>query len=1090
MAFGLPLVLLASAVAAPMSASAAALETDCSTLAQPTQEAAVQVAGDCDAPVEITEATNETTRAWALPDGKIRQEISAAPVRVQKGGEWVATDLTLVQQADGSIAPKAHPAELVISGATSESGVHELAILGEGDDQVAMGWTGPLPAPTLSADKATYPEVMPGVDLVVQATTRGVESFYIVKTPTAASQVTTLTVPIVGDDVTSHHLGTDGQLKLLDKSKKPVAGSPTPLMWDAQTDPRTGDPTNVVVMESDATTRKATDVSAQAEPIEAAGVNLTITPDADFFNDPDTVYPVTIDPTITYDDPTWDTWVRDGVTTDLSTTTYLEIGASGGKASRSMVNFNVSALKGAIITDATVGFYNYMSASCERLNWEIWQVGGSNTETRWTNQPTWHSRSGVASTVKGGPTCTAPGFIWVNAKPFFQEAANVGRNVGYLGVRASDETSNLTQKRFYSQNYSDTTKSPTATVTYEPGPTLSASGISKNLDNTAFATSCVTGASRPVVNTFTPQFFASFTHPTLPSFSAEFEYTNLSGAVLGTETVGSVPVGQAARVSVPWDKFVNGESYRWRVRSRDTAANAIGIYSAWCEFTVRAVAFSSGPSSVPVETVPSSTVDPNSAEFPVEEPAGNEFIPGVDDQTPYTPTPDSGEVFTETSDDESDVHAAGSLEAAATVDTSNDFTAPTSTSPPSAAAEQACAAADGSTTSAPSGNYDCLAFDNGVSALSVPDPIAFPDSDFDAEAADAMASASSVAAPGTLRNIPLPQECAKVAYGQWVVSRYQACYRDRVFYSATDIVNGKVSVTGKAIYDLWRVARQSPRSETWDYHLILKNLYVTGTATAALAKPGYLKCMRGCTTRLNIAAVPAGRFESWAQISGTAYMPVGKNVKREDQAIMELNITRPDTSSLLTVRIHSNWVRCDRALKGSDVAGCVVPNFIPSLSYHKQGKYPDMANHIYAAQQSELPGKPGGVLNGQPGSEHALRRLYDDNLRDRNGRKACPSGLRDKVGAPKSTSCDEYPFRSTYQGAHTGDPYGNNPRTFKFCKFPEADADFGSKGYSRCFINAKQNSVGGSWIGVFYGDSSTGMRILDNDKFYVRINSN
>src|SRR4051812_7896861 len=92
-------------------------------------------------------------------------------------------------------------------------------------------------------------------------------------------------------------------------------------MWDAQTDPVTGEPTNVVAMDSAATTRKATDVSSAAEPIEAAGVNLTITPDADFSTNPSTVYPVTIDPTITYSDPSWDTWVRDGVTTDLSSTT-------------------------------------------------------------------------------------------------------------------------------------------------------------------------------------------------------------------------------------------------------------------------------------------------------------------------------------------------------------------------------------------------------------------------------------------------------------------------------------------------------------------------------------------------------------------------------------------------------------------------------------------------------------------------------------------------------------------------------------------------------------------------------------------------
>ena len=378
MTAGLPLALITGSLMAP-GAAAATPQSDCSQLKQYTQHDAVQVAADCDAEVEITQAVNETTQTWALPDGRIRQEISAAPRRVDKNGEWVPLDLTLVQQSDGSVAPKAHPGDLVISGATKGSDVHELATLGEGGDQVAMGWKGSLPEPTLSENKATYSEVMPGIDLVVQATPRGVESLYTVKTKAAAKQVTKLTIPIVGDDVASHRMDEKGNLELLDENRKPVAASPNPLMWDAQTDPRNGDPTNVVPIQSSAAAREATDTSVQAETIDSAGVNLTITPDADFLTDPDTVYPVTIDPTVTFEDPTWDTWVRNGITSDLSTYDWLEIGASGGKASRSLVNFRVEPLKGATITDATVGFYNYFSASCSPLIWQIFTVGHSDT---------------------------------------------------------------------------------------------------------------------------------------------------------------------------------------------------------------------------------------------------------------------------------------------------------------------------------------------------------------------------------------------------------------------------------------------------------------------------------------------------------------------------------------------------------------------------------------------------------------------------------------------------------------------------------------------------------------------------------------
>ena len=72
--------------------------------------------------------------------------------------------------------------------------------------------------------------------------------------------------------------------------------------------------------------------------------------------------------------------------------------------------------------------------------------------------------------MKAGPSCATPGFIWADATAFFQEGANAGRGIGYMGVRTSDETNNDTQKRFRSQNYSDTTKSPTATVIYQTNP--------------------------------------------------------------------------------------------------------------------------------------------------------------------------------------------------------------------------------------------------------------------------------------------------------------------------------------------------------------------------------------------------------------------------------------------------------------------------------------------------------------------------------------------------------------------------------------------------------------------------------------------
>ena len=219
------------------------------------------------------------------------------------------------------------------------------------------------------------------------------------------------------------------------------------------------------------------------------------------------------------------------------------------------------------------------------------------------------------------------------------------------------------------------------------------------------------------------------------------------------------------------------------------------------------------------------------------------------------------------------------------------------------------------------------------------------------------------------------------------------------------------------------------------------------------------------------------RNGNWIQFSATVTPPVSQGKRITKYAIMAYKIARPGDVGVAALTVNSNWVRCDRALKGSKSTGCVVPNFIPKLRYSKRGRYPDLANHIYRAQRSSLPGKPGGK---------ALTRLDDTKLRRKNGNRACPSGLRGRVGAPRSTSCDEYPFRSTYQGAYTVDPRHNRPRVPDGCNMRPLYSSF-PKGYSRCFINARQNENGGRWVGRFYGTGQGGQRLLDGDGFYVSI---
>jgi hypothetical protein len=88
-------------------------------------------------------------------------------------------------------------------------------------------------------------------------------------------------------------------------------------------------------------------------------------------------------------------------------------------------------------------------------------------------------------------------------------------------------------------------------------------------------------------------------------------------------------------------------------------------------------------------------------------------------------------------------------------------------------------------------------------------------------------------------------------------------------------------------------------------------------------------------------------------------------------------------------------------------------------------------------------------------------------LRDANGRaarNACIQYYGSDYSAGGTKDCDEYPFRSTYQGVATVD--GSTARSFSVRP-----------------ITLNDNRTAGSRLGTWYTDDN----ILDGDPFWVKI---
>ncbi|MFI6779553.1 DNRLRE domain-containing protein [Micromonospora sp. NPDC050276] len=543
-------------------------------LERPDEAAAVATARMTNKKVRITGMTSETSEFWALPDGRVEAEVHAGPVRMRdaQSGAWKQVDFSLAPQLDGSVAAVAHPAGLRLSGATG-SGEHDLVTLGREGESVSLGWTGALPAPTVAGNRATYAEVRPGVDLLVESTRTGFEQFLIVKDRAAVAQVRNLALPLTGKGLTLAD-DTRGGFEIKHASGETVGVSPEPVMWDAQVQPESGE-----------RLRKAK-VGKKVGAAKAGRLALTLTPDEQWLTDPKTVFPVTIDPAVTLK-PNYDAFVQTDYTSDQSAATELKLGTSDGgtvRVARSFLNFSgMTWLAGKQVQDAKLYLYNHYSWSCVARQWEAWRVDAVGTSTRWTNQPVWRERTGYTSTTKGyNSTCTG-GWVNVPVTGVFAVTAGNGWSTANIGLRAASETDNLGWKRFHSMEGAN---DPYVTLTYQSPPTVNARA-------TVPSTPCATGSATPYINTKTPQLRAQINDAEGSQVRAEFEWLTSGGTRIGGSTVGPGASGSWLAASVPAGAFTEGGTYSWRVRGNDGTAD--GAWSGNCSIIIDTIAPSAAP---------------------------------------------------------------------------------------------------------------------------------------------------------------------------------------------------------------------------------------------------------------------------------------------------------------------------------------------------------------------------------------------------------------------------------------------------------------------------------------------------------------
>lgn len=429
-------------------------------------EAAQEAAAETDTPVEVLSLRDERSTTVANPDGTFTSTTAVQPVRTRKDGKWTDIDTTLVQQKDGSYAPKAAVTAMSFSG----GGATTFATIQKDGRALSLDWPDKLPAPVVDGSTATYPDVLPGVDLKVTASAEGFSHLIVVNDAEAADNpdLAKLKLPV---DATSVDLkeSEDGGLIATDAAGGTVFEAPAPLMWDsregedteASPTPAPSEPVGagLAVTPPDGTQVADVDVQVSSD-------TMTLTPDSALLTGDDTVYPVYIDPVVkTASRSGWtmvssyyssaEFWKFDdheGVGRCPADVSYQC--ASSTDTKRQFFAVPTATFEGKDIVKAEFAVtmvHTYSSSAKEVQLGRVNSTGASaiSSSTNWGNQPSLKETIGSKSPTNPAGSCTSTNQnVRFDVKSTVQKAADSGWDSTTFRLRAGDEGDYSYWKRF------------------------------------------------------------------------------------------------------------------------------------------------------------------------------------------------------------------------------------------------------------------------------------------------------------------------------------------------------------------------------------------------------------------------------------------------------------------------------------------------------------------------------------------------------------------------------------------------------------------------------------------------------------------
>jgi hypothetical protein len=536
------------------------------------EKTAAQRAAESGQRVEVEDERTETGKTYANPDGTMTLEQAASQVRKRRNGQWVELDPTLFKVGD-----KIKPAATAIDMEFSDGGDKDLVSFTENGHRLSLSWPHALPAPVIDGDKLIYPSVYPDVDLQLNVTKDTFSQVLVVRTPTAAKlpQLQEIEVGLDAPGMTVRRSAAGG-VEALDDSGEVVLSAPRPAMWDSSgarlTQPKTADRTEEP-LEGDTVAPMAVEVSSN---------NLSVVPDQALVNDPQTKYPLHIDPP--FNGPRI---ARSMINEHYPTTPTWNWGGDEGvgyqafepwSRKRLFFGFSISTIAKSQIISANFLAFETWAATCTPKSVEVWKTARPTENTTWNSgsgSTVWQQKLANATVANGRDGCNPGGYLVpFNVKTAVAEQAAANSAAIYLGMRAADESDQNAWKRFRYDVI--------LTVQYNNAPVLHNQHLA---DPEA---PCVTNTSNdPSIGSTQPKLTVAITDADNDSVHAEFEVRR--GVDVGASWTGKT-ASKAGGASSEFDfkpatPMWGNTTYAWRVRAVDDN-NAATAWSAECYFFV------------------------------------------------------------------------------------------------------------------------------------------------------------------------------------------------------------------------------------------------------------------------------------------------------------------------------------------------------------------------------------------------------------------------------------------------------------------------------------------------------------------------